>query len=245
MKKVRLEDANGPIGNYSLVCLCEWTDETKNKIFIRSPITFENLTARNIFVKILNAKRPEQPAILELKPADFKPVPFDLIENEFLVSLDGGRTYTNQFLLKNFQQKVNTHRAIEKMLKKEKNHFGTVKFFEEDGQRHQIAFQLKRHPKCPESINITFVPSIRIKNCLPWPLKYRMSPGSDVSGYCTEEQVLFPQQGSECYNVDIKQEVFLEALIPGFNWSVKSLLIKGSKDQYCQDLVLPDGQFDT
>ena len=123
---------------------------------------------------------------LSLDHSSMKPVPFDLIDSYFQVSLDEGEKFTNDLCLTNltktfsrsYTARTQEGISLKKLYEKESNLFGTVKFHSHHGKSEQIIFKIQRNKQCLQYMNIVFIPSIKIKNSLPWPLKFRLTSES-------------------------------------------------------------------
>jgi hypothetical protein len=160
---------------------------------------------------------------LSLEHGSMKPVPFDLIDSYFQVSLDEGEKFTNDLCLNNLHKgysraytaSTQAGISLKKLYEKESNLFGTVKFYDRHSKSQQIIFKIQRNKQCQQYMNIVFIPSIKIKNSLPWPLKYRLiSESQDI-----EENILYPQDSNPSDKMPIKQKIDIQLLVPGFDWS--------------------------
>ena len=230
-----------------LMCYCKLADDYKNTLTVSSLVSFENFTENKLFIKILASKNSEDDTVLGLDRGLKKPVPFDLVDNDFTVSLDSGKGFTNELNLGRLTQEGSKSKeSLRKFYHKEHGYFGSCSFSDSRGDQIFLVFQIERSLKLFQNMNIVFKPAIKIKNCLPWPLKYRFScPDESISSENSlnlPEDLAWPQEQKEIISIDVKKDTCIQLLIPGFEWSKKFDLIQNSKDIGLENILLQDGQ---
>lgn len=231
------------------MCYCKLADDYKNTLTVSSLVSFENFTENKLFVKIMGDKNSEDDTVLVLERGRKKPVPFDLTNNDFTVSLDSGKGFTNELNLGRLTQEGSKSKeSLRRFYHKEHGYFGSCSFSDSHGDQIFLVFQIERSLKLFQNMNIVFKPAIKIKNCLPWPLKYRLScPDESVSSKNSPnlaEDLAWPQEQKEIISIDVKKDICIQLLIPGFEWSKKFDLIQNSRDLSLETIPLQDGQFE-
>jgi len=65
--------------------------------------------------------------------------------------------------------------------------------------------QIRRDPKAFQKIDIVFIPLLKIKNNLPFPIKYVLK-----EIHATVEDSLLPREEKSTYDLDIREKTSLE-----------------------------------
>ena len=206
-KRIGLSGQNPIISEFSLVCTSMLGQNFRNILYISSPIMFYNVTDLKITVKILH---PSAPVDIEIPTGQRRPAPFDCIDYSYQIQR-GGQTHWTE------------PRALYRLYNAASGayHQENVGTGEHD---IQLITKVTRDPVAYQRMELQFMPLIKIKNCLPFPMKFRLTDSNS-----DHEQLLLPRQENCSYNIDSEEKVELEMVLPGFHWSHKVLFLNNSK----------------
>jgi hypothetical protein len=212
-KRKHLEGDHKIVSEFSIIC-DNYFDDKKKILTISSPALVQNLTDEPFTVRILTSKDPLD---LELHPKDLKPIPFDLIGNLYQIIFNG--VETEKISLRKFTNKED---GYVKKIKLSDNKF--------------IIARIKRDPDIFQRIIIVFLPVIKIKNCLPFLMDFKL----EQSGADTLSHELLPQSEIQLYNFDPSQKLLFCMKTQGFNYNSPITLISDMKDCDVEEVPLVD-----
>jgi hypothetical protein len=206
-KRIGLSGQNPIVSEFSLVCTSMLGQNFRNILYISSPIMFHNVTDLKITVKILH---PSGPVEIEIPTGQRRPAPFDCIDYSYQMQRYGQTHWTEPRALYRLYNAANGAYHQENV--------GT-------GEHDiQLITKVTRDPVAFQRMELQFMPLIKIKNCLPFPMKFRLTDSNS-----DHEQLLLPRQENCSYNIDSEEKVELEIVLPGFHWSNKVLFLNNSK----------------
>ena len=213
-KRKRLEGDHRILSEFSVIC-DNFFDDQKKTLTVSSPVLLENLANVGVVFRVL--KKRKEYVDIQLNPGDLKPVPFDLVANNYQILFNGTSTDVKE---------------LQKFTNKEDGYSQKISLAKD---LHIIA-KVKRDPDIFQRIIIVLLPVIKIKNCLPFPLDFSMQQ-VDLPD---KEHTLLPQEETQVYCFDPDLPIKLKTKTQGLNYSELYTLVDKQTDCDVDEINMRD-----